>query len=130
MSYSLPSRRLPERPAESEPRVNKVTADYLEIHERLRRRRRASNFSAASERLRNQWTLRAFRPDAAIERFSEGDPAPEGYPFHKESLLRFWSIWDRLANSVGVRPVNMQRHRHQEFIRFLNTIEVQVPVGK
>src|SRR5262245_24318631 len=25
---------------------------------------------------------------------------------------------------------NMQRHRHQEFIRFLNTIEAQVPVGK
>src|SRR5271170_3835973 len=25
---------------------------------------------------------------------------------------------------------NMQRHRHQEFIRFLNAIEAQVPVGK
>ena len=25
---------------------------------------------------------------------------------------------------------NMQHHRHQEFIRFLNTIEEQVPVGK
>ena len=25
---------------------------------------------------------------------------------------------------------NMQRHRHQEFIRFLNTIEQQVPAGK
>ena len=25
---------------------------------------------------------------------------------------------------------NMQRHHHQEFIRFLNTIEQQVPVGK
>ena len=25
---------------------------------------------------------------------------------------------------------NMQRHRHQEFVRFLNTIEAQVPVGK
>lgn len=25
---------------------------------------------------------------------------------------------------------NMQRHRHQEFIRFLNTIEAQVPTGK
>ncbi len=25
---------------------------------------------------------------------------------------------------------NMQQHRHQEFIRFLNTIEEQVPVGK
>src|SRR4030081_1421351 len=25
---------------------------------------------------------------------------------------------------------NMQRHRHQEFVRFLNTIEEQVPVGK
>src|SRR3954465_7001912 len=24
----------------------------------------------------------------------------------------------------------MQRHRHQEFIRFLNAIEAQVPVGK
>src|SRR4051812_12262460 len=24
----------------------------------------------------------------------------------------------------------MQRHRHQEFIRFLNTIEAEVPVGK
>jgi hypothetical protein len=25
---------------------------------------------------------------------------------------------------------NMQRHRHQEFIRFLNAIEAQVPIGK
>jgi transposase len=25
---------------------------------------------------------------------------------------------------------NMQRHRHQEFIRFLNAVEAQVPVGK
>ncbi len=25
---------------------------------------------------------------------------------------------------------NMQRHRHQELIRFLNTIEVEAPVGK
>jgi transposase len=25
---------------------------------------------------------------------------------------------------------NMQRHRHQEFIRFLNAIEEQVPAGK
>ena len=25
---------------------------------------------------------------------------------------------------------NMQRHRHQEFVRFLNTIEAQVPMGK
>jgi len=25
---------------------------------------------------------------------------------------------------------NMQRHRYQEFIRFLNAIEVQVPAGK
>jgi hypothetical protein len=24
----------------------------------------------------------------------------------------------------------MQRHRHQEFIRFLNTIEAKVPAGK
>jgi hypothetical protein len=25
---------------------------------------------------------------------------------------------------------NMQRHRHQEFIRFLNAVERQVPAGK
>ncbi|MFT7025790.1 MAG: hypothetical protein ACJAVS_000002 [Paracoccaceae bacterium] len=25
---------------------------------------------------------------------------------------------------------NMQRHRHQEFIRFLNTIERDIPAGK
>ena len=25
---------------------------------------------------------------------------------------------------------NMQRHRHQEFIRFLNVIKKRVPVGK
>jgi hypothetical protein len=25
---------------------------------------------------------------------------------------------------------NMQRHRHQEFIRFLNTIDAEVPAGK
>jgi hypothetical protein len=24
----------------------------------------------------------------------------------------------------------MQRHRHQEFIRFLNTVEAEVPAGK
>jgi hypothetical protein len=31
---------------------------------------------------------------------------------------------------IGIIGRNMQRHRHQEFIRFLNTIEEQVPVGK
>jgi hypothetical protein len=25
---------------------------------------------------------------------------------------------------------NMQRHRHQEFIRFLNTLERDIPAGK
>ena len=25
---------------------------------------------------------------------------------------------------------DMQRHRHQEFIRFLNTVEAEVPAGK
>jgi hypothetical protein len=25
---------------------------------------------------------------------------------------------------------NMQRHRHQEFIRFLNAVEREVPAGK
>jgi hypothetical protein len=25
---------------------------------------------------------------------------------------------------------NMQRHRHQEFIRFLSAIEAELPVGK
>ena len=41
------------------------------------------------------------------------------------------------AAGVSLRSVqrtvigrNMQHHRHQEFIRFLNTIEEQVPVGK
>ena len=30
----------------------------------------------------------------------------------------------------GNRPVHMQRHRHQEFIRFLNAIERTVPAKK
>ena len=30
----------------------------------------------------------------------------------------------------GVMGRGMQRHRHQEFIRFLNAIETQVPAGK
>jgi transposase len=37
------------------------------------------------------------------------------------------SIRPPTPSSIGR---NMQRHRHQEFIRFLNTIDAEVPAGK
>lgn len=40
-------------------------------------------------------------------------------------------VSDRSAPQKHVWRANIiQRHRHQEFIRFLNTIEKQVPAGK
>src|SRR3977135_1575860 len=42
------------------------------------------------------------------------------------------TAWSAALNILDGTVIgrNMQRHRHQEFVRFLNTIEAQVPVGK
>jgi hypothetical protein len=46
----------------------------------------------------------------------------------RHGTTTLFAVFNILDGTVIGR--NMQRHRHQEFIRFLNTIEEQVPVGR
>jgi transposase len=57
---------------------------------------------------------------------ARGELAGRAYKRHGTTTL--FAALNILDGTVIGR--NMQRHRHQEFIRFLNTIEEQVPVGK
>ena len=50
------------------------------------------------------------------------------YDYKRHGTTTLFAALNILDGTVSSR--NMQRHRHQEFIRFLNTIEEQVPVGK
>lgn len=40
------------------------------------------------------------------------------------------SVWPAFGRTTLFAALSMQRHRHQEFIRFLNAIEAEVPAGK
>jgi len=70
----------------------------------------------------------------ALDRTQPGLPLKKGrcgtmthdYKRHGTTTL-FAALDVRNGKVIGQ---NMQRHRHQEFIRFLNTVERRVPVGK
>jgi transposase len=70
----------------------------------------------------------------ALDRTQPGLPMKKGrcgtmtHDYKRHGTTTLFAALNVLDGSVTGR--NMQRHRHQEFIRFLNTIEAQVPAGK
>jgi len=70
----------------------------------------------------------------ALDRTQPGLPMKKGragtmtHDYKRHGTTTLFAALDVLDGKVIGRC--MQRHRHQEFIRFLNTIEAEVPVGK
>src|SRR5262245_51393528 len=70
----------------------------------------------------------------ALDRTQPGLPLKPGrcgtmtHDYKRNGTTTLFAALDVLDGSVIGRC--MQRHRHQEFIRFLNTIEAKVPAGK
>jgi transposase len=70
----------------------------------------------------------------ALDRTQPGLPMKPGragtmtHDYKRHGTTTLFAALNILDGTVIGR--NMQRHRHQEFIRFLNTIETQVSVGK
>jgi len=70
----------------------------------------------------------------ALDRTQPGLPMKKGragtmtHDYKRHGTTTLFAALDVLEGTIIGR--NMQRHRHQEFIRFLNTIEAQVPAGK
>ena len=50
------------------------------------------------------------------------------HDYKRHGTTTLFAALDVLDGSVIGR--NMQRHRHQEFIRFLNAVQAEVPAGK
>ena len=70
----------------------------------------------------------------ALDRSQPGLPLKKGragtmtHDYKRHGTTTLFAALDVLEGKVIGQ--NMQRHRHQEFIRFLNTIERQIPAGK
>jgi transposase len=70
----------------------------------------------------------------ALDRTQPGLPMKKGragtmtHDYKRNGTTTLFAALNVLDGTVIGR--NMQRHRHQEFIRFLNAIEAQVPAGK
>ena len=70
----------------------------------------------------------------ALDRTQPGLPMKKGragtmtHDYKRHGTTTLFAALNVLDGTVIGR--NMQRHRHQEFIRFLNTIEAKVPAGK
>jgi hypothetical protein len=70
----------------------------------------------------------------ALDRTQPGLPLKKGrygtmtHDYVRNGTTTLFAALDVLKGTVIVRC--MQRHRHQEFIRFLNAIEAEVPAGK
>ena len=70
----------------------------------------------------------------ALDRTQPGLPLKKGragtmtYDYKRNGTTTLFAALNVLDGTVIGR--NMQRHRHQEFIRFLNAIEARVPAGK
>jgi transposase len=70
----------------------------------------------------------------ALDRTQPGLPMKKGrlgtmtHDYKRHGTTTLFAALNVLDGTVIGR--NMQRHRHQEFIRFLNTIEAEVPLGK
>ena len=70
----------------------------------------------------------------ALDRTQPGLPIKKGrlgtmtHDYKRHGTTTLFAAFNVLDGTVIGR--NMQRHRHQEFIRFLNTINAEVPTGK
>jgi len=70
----------------------------------------------------------------ALDRTQPGLPLKKGrvgtmtHDYKRNGTTTLFAAFNVLDGTVIGR--NMQRHRHQEFIRFLNAIEAEVPAGK
>jgi transposase len=70
----------------------------------------------------------------ALDRTQPGLPLKKGrggtltHDYKRHGTTTLFAALNVLDGSVTGQ--NMQRHRHQEFIRFLNTIEARIPAGK
>ena len=70
----------------------------------------------------------------ALDRSQPGLPLKKGragtmtHDYKRNATTTLFAALNVLDGTVIGR--NMQRHRHQEFIRFLNTIEAALPAGK
>ena len=70
----------------------------------------------------------------ALDRTQPGLPLKKGrgttmtHDYKRNGTTTLFAALNTLTGEVTGQ--NMQRHRHQEFIRFLNRIERQVPAGK
>src|SRR5271157_2013086 len=70
----------------------------------------------------------------ALDRTQPGLPIKKGHAgtmthdYKRHGTTTLFAALNLIDGTVIGR--NMQRHRHQEFIRFLNTVEAQVPAGK
>src|SRR6516162_5404364 len=70
----------------------------------------------------------------ALDRTQPGLPLKKGrlgtmtHDYKRHGTTTLFAALNVLDGTVIGR--NMQRHRHQEFIRFLNAIEAKVPAGK
>jgi transposase len=70
----------------------------------------------------------------ALDRTQPGLPLKKGragtmtHDYKRNGTTTLFAALNVLEGTIIGR--NMQRHRHQEFIRFLNTLEAEVPVGK
>src|SRR5271156_3556069 len=70
----------------------------------------------------------------ALDRTQPGLPLKKGragtmtHDYERHGTTTLFAAMNVLDGTVIGR--NMQRHRHQEFIRFLNAVEREVPVGK
>jgi hypothetical protein len=58
----------------------------------------------------------------------EGPGRNHDHDYKRHGTTTLFAALNVLDGTVIGR--NMQRHRHQEFIRFLNTIEAEVPASK
>jgi DDE superfamily endonuclease len=70
----------------------------------------------------------------ALDRTHPGLPLKKGrlgtvtHDYKRHGTTTLFAALNVLDGTIIGR--NMQRHRHQELIRFLNTIEAEVPIGK
>jgi transposase len=69
--------------------------------------------------------LERTRPDQPL---GPGHPAAQTHDYTRHGTTTLFAALDVLAGTVLGRC--MQRHRHGEFLRFLNAIEAAVPAGK